>query len=275
THVAVGDLDGDARPEIVAMLRWSKIVVLEHTGEVKWTLSGPSGGSYGGPSIANVDGEGLPEIIVGAWVLNADGTFHSSQRRNAGRGLVSVADLDLDGTLEIVGGNQAWRHDGTVFFSTGGYDGFPAIGNFDTDLFPEIVVAKGGRIYLYEHDGTEKWSLEHPGSGFGGPPTVADFDGDGAVEVGVAGSHQYAVVDTDGRLLWTSPTVDTSSHITSSAVFDFEGDGSAEVVYNDHFYLRVYRGRDGAVLAEIKNPSCTLTENPVIADVDADGNAEI
>ncbi|MCP4661927.1 MAG: VCBS repeat-containing protein [bacterium] len=59
THVAVGDLDGDGRPEIVAMLQWAGNVVLAHTGEVKWALSGVDSGSYGGPAIANVDG--LPE----------------------------------------------------------------------------------------------------------------------------------------------------------------------------------------------------------------------
>ncbi|MCP4571433.1 MAG: DUF11 domain-containing protein, partial [bacterium] len=188
---------------------------------------------------------------------------------------MSVADLDLDGALEIVGGNQAWRHDGTVFFSNGGYDGFPAIGNFDTDPYPEIVMVSYGTIYLLEHDGSEKWSVEHPGSGPGGPPAVADFDGDGEAEIGVAGKLLYAVIDGDGGILWTAPIMDSSSAITSSAVFDFEGDGAVEVLHNDHHYLRVFRGSDGTVLFETPNPTCTLTENPVVADVDGDGEAEI
>ena len=56
---------------------------------------------------------------------------------------------------------------------------------------------------------------------------------------------------------------------------DFEGDGSAEVVYKDQTRLRVYRGTDGTILASVPTSSGTTYENPVIADVDRDGNAEI
>src|SRR5690606_35479914 len=70
-------------------------------------------------------------------------------------------------------------------------------------------------------------------------------------------------------------TQDTSSNITGSSVFDFDGDGTAEVVYNDECYMRVYAGPDGTVLAQIPQHSHTLIEYPLIVDVDADGNAEI
>jgi hypothetical protein len=74
---------------------------------------------------------------------------------------------------------------------------------------------------------------------------------------------------------WTRRTEDDSSQVTGSSVFDFNGDGGAEVVYNDECYFRVYNGLDGAVLFREPSESRTRTENPVIADVDNDGNAEI
>ena len=106
---------------------------------------------------------------------------------------------------------------------------------------------------------------------------MADFDGDGEPEIGVAGATNYVVFDPSGEtpVLWTRPTRDASSNATGSAVFDFEGDGSAEVVYGDECYVRAYRGSDGEVLFELPNPSGTQHEYPVTADVDGDGNTEI
>jgi hypothetical protein len=46
-------------------------------------------------------------------------------------------------------------------------------------------------------------------------------------------------------------------------------------VYNDEEFFRIYRGSDGWELFEEGNSSRTRTENPAIADVDNDGNAEI
>jgi hypothetical protein len=57
--------------------------------------------------------------------------------------------------------------------------------------------------------------------------------------------------------------------------FDFQGDGAAEVTYNDECYARVYSGSDGAVLLQVQNSSATIHEYPLVVDADADGNSEI
>jgi hypothetical protein len=70
-------------------------------------------------------------------------------------------------------------------------------------------------------------------------------------------------------------TEDDSSKVTSSSVFDFNGDGAAEVVYGDECYFRIYDGTSGNVQLAVPSVSRTVLENPVVADVDNDGNAEI
>jgi hypothetical protein len=76
-------------------------------------------------------------------------------------------------------------------------------------------------------------------------------------------------------VLWSRPSQDQSSNVTGSSIFDFEGDGIAEAVYADECFVRVYDGRTGDVLFSQSHSSCTWYENPVVADVDGDFNAEI
>ena len=74
---------------------------------------------------------------------------------------------------------------------------------------------------------------------------------------------------------WSRESDDDSSRATSSSVFDFNGDGAAEVLYNDECEFRVFDGVTGGVLFADISRSRTWTENPVVADVDNDGNAEV
>ena len=74
---------------------------------------------------------------------------------------------------------------------------------------------------------------------------------------------------------WKRDSDDDSSRMTSSSVFDFNGDGAAEVVYNDECEFRVYDGVSGHVWYAEVSRSRTGIENPVVADVDNDGNAEV
>ena len=284
SSVAVGDIDGDGKPEIIASdSSGGSLLAFEHDGSFKWQSAATEAVKWGSPAIVDLDADGQPEIVIGRQVLNADGSLRWSGAAGSGLGISSVgglplaSDLDLDGIPEIVAGNSAYSAGGqTLWQQVSAPDGYNAVGNFDADPYAEIVLVGSGTVRLLEHDGTVKWGpVAIPGGGYGGPPTVADFDGDGEAEIGVAGATRYVVIETDGTIKWQSTTQDGSSNVTGSSVFDFEGDGSAEVVYRDELKLRVYRGTDGTVLYETPMSSCTWYEYPLVADVDADNHAEI
>ncbi len=285
--VAVGDIDGDGVVEIVAPTSRG-LKAFENDGTLKWVSSSVGSALHGtsdAPSISDMDGDGSPEIIVGSAIFNADGTLrgkgaHGRAGVSSNVGTCSVAvDIDGDGTQELVVGNALYRPDGSTIWYNGEADGYVAVGNFDSDSKGEIVVSGEGRVRLQDDDGTVLWRASIPGAGttyYGGPPTIADFDGDGEPEVGVAANSSYNVFDTDGSLLWQKPTQDASSGNTASAVFDFEGDGVAEAVYADETRLWVFSGPDGSVkLESTAHSNATWLEYAVIADVDADGAAEI
>lgn len=279
--VAVGDIDLDGHPEIVAGDSTDvQLIAFEHDGAFKWRSPRLEAISWGAPAIADLDSDGTPEIVIGRQVLNNDGSIRwtgAGGRGNNHWGPLSlVADINLDGSPDVVAGNTVYNANGSIQVAFPLNDGYNAVANFDDDAFSEIVLVTGGRVYLMDHDGATKWGpVTIPGGGLGGPPTVADFDGDGEVEIGVAGASRYVVVETDGSIKWETVISDYSSHATGSSVFDFDGDGSAEVVYRDEFNLRIYRGTDGDILFETPMSSCTWLEYVLVADVDADGNAEI
>jgi hypothetical protein len=283
SSIATGDIDLDGSPEIVACdSTGARLIAFEHDGTFKWRSVSLEAINWGAPSIADLDGDGTPEIVIGRQVLDNNGvlkwtgTGGRGSQANVGP-LSLVADVNLDGRPEVVAGNTLYSATGaTLWHQPGLPDGYNAVANFDGDDFPEIVLVSGGRVWLLEHDGRVAWGpVSIPGGGAGGPPTVADYDNDGMPEIGVAGAARYAVFETNGSLKWAQPTQDVSSNRTGSSVFDFEGDGSAEVVYRDELFLRVYRGKDGTVIFQAPMSSCTWHEYVLVADVDADGNAEI
>ncbi|MBX7196481.1 MAG: FG-GAP-like repeat-containing protein [Sandaracinaceae bacterium] len=298
TGIAAADLDGDGRAEIVAVLRptlGSRPIAVDHDGTVLWRATQEDGTTplmvafdNGAPTIADLDADGAPEVILGAVVLDGRTGVREWQRDTGGGegtnsgyggGIAAVADLDGDHVPEIVTGHRAYHRDGTAYWTSTAPDGYPAIAQLDADVQPEVVLVASGSIYVLDGlSGTIEWGpIAQPGGGRGGPPTVADFDGDGRPEIGVAGAASYSVYDRDDPdgVLWSRTTQDVSSNATGSSVFDFEGDGAAEVVYGDECYMRVYRGSDGEVLLQIPSTSATIHEYPLVADVDADGNSEI
>jgi hypothetical protein len=114
---------------------------------------------------------------------------------------------------------------------------------------------------------------------------VADFNGDGFPDLALAGGLGYVILDgkkvmdpsvpDNQTFLWTQDTQDCSSAATGSSIFDFNGDGKAEVLYSDEIQFRIYDGPTGNVLFEACNTTGTLIEYPIVADVDNDGQADI
>ena len=290
---AVADIDGDGYVEIVTGKSGGGLIAFEHDGTVKWTATKADGTPFtatlasAAVAIADLEGDGQPEITVGGFVFDANGKllinggalFGSS----ATYGPVSII-ADLDGQLpqEIVGGTKAIRADGTIYWNNNQPDGYTAIADLDLDGTPEVVVVASGDVRIQSPTtGAVLATLPLPGTGRGGPPTVADFDADGVPDVSTAGGEFYTVYEYTSTptptlsIKWQTPTQDKSSNVTGSSVFDFQGDGAAEVVYNDECYFRVYSGVDGTELFKEPNSSATILEYPVVADVDGDNNTEV
>ncbi len=314
--IAVADLDPSTPElEIVAQQDGGGLVAFRldaANGELtEWwsNAEGPLGeiSQESAPAIADLDGDGSAEVVLGLSVVGADGNIWrginegAAGGHNGSRVISAVADLDgaVDDqgnrNLELLAGNRALRNDGTVLWdvSDAVEDGYPAVGDFNGDAVPEVVTVSPGEVYVLSGaDGSVIFGPRAiPGGGEGGPPTIADFDGDGRLEFSAAGQGRYTVYDLDCQgsdpdpafcaserddgILWSNEVQDLSSSRTGSSVFDFEGDGRAEVVYNDECFLRVYDGIDGTVLFEQANSTRTGSENPIVVDVDADFNAEI
>ena len=282
---AIGDLDGDGQAEAVLSGAYGTYA-FRGDGTTLWQTSSVAPGNTaqcGAVGIHDLDGDGLAEVILGSLILNGtDGSTRGVGAQGSGAGhpwaapMGVAADIDLDGTLEVVVGNALYDPNGATIWANGQSDGFVAVGNFDDDDYGEIVVTREGTLRLQDDDGTVIWQRAGLTGSTIGPPTVGDFDADGEPEIGVAGNGVYMVVDTDGATMWQNSTQDYSSGFTGSAVFDFEGDGVAEIVYADENDVWVYNGINGEVkLKESRHSSATCSEYPSVADVDGDGHAEI
>ena len=303
----VVDLDGDGKPEIVALA--PGVAVFDYQGNLKASISTPGTGACTQdypPAIANLDGAGPPEIITGAQVSRYTGgatpkidVLWNQTAAGGTWGIIALAeDLDGDGKLEVITGNRVFDGitgaDKTKTTLRSVPSGYPAIGDFNGDGHPDIVLvssqSNNQKVSIIDY-----WNdrflmpLTGAANGWGGAPTVADFDGDGRPEFATASANFYYVYSpdclasprpakctgSDPGVLWQSRTQDSSSGSTGSSVFDFNGDKVAEVVYRDECWLRVYSGPDGKKLFAAPVSSGTDLEMPVIADTDGDGHAEI
>jgi len=308
--LAAGDIDGDGQNEIVGIGVYSSTYAFRSDGSLMWESPYPTatdrGLRYarsigGAPTLADLEGDGTVEVIIGRNVLDgATGERHWTGADGTGRAINSflgpiscVADLDGDGIQEVIAGHTAFRANGEVYWDNAeAFDGLCAVADIlEERPGPEVILVASGYLRILDgRTGALRWQRRLEGRvrmSVGGAPTVADFDGDRRLEIGVAHGAAYGVYDPsctgthlppgclDEGLLWVAETADDSSSGTGSSVFDFNGDGRAEVVYNDQFWFRVYDGVTGRPLFQHRNSSRTRTENPTIADVDNDGDAEI
>lgn len=298
--VAIGDVTGDGRMDVVAMTGEGKLALVDGDGTPIAVSNQPHNdvsGSFGwggGLALGDMDGDGLAEIAYArtlwTWTGSALTRLWIGTGGNGGgnnQALSYFVDLDGDGTLELLAGNTAYKKDGSTLWNKSSGAGalpnaFPATADLDGDTKPEVVLVKSGQVWIVEGatGAIELGPVTLPGTGAGGPPTIADFDGDKQPEIGVAQQNLYSMLKPDYAgtkidVVWSAPNHDLSSSVTGSSVFDFEGDGAAEVVYNDECFVWVYDGKTGAVrLAELTS-SFTATEASLVADVDGDGHSEI
>lgn len=280
--------------------------------EIGRRTTGSAAGARSSASAADLNADGTPDLIVGCHAMNGAsiGTastdfFDAGACASGGFSATLVANLDGDPEPEVTSGGVAVNRDGSYLWRrTGDPHGLSAVADLDADGDPEVVSINAGTIVVV--DGLTGAMLIGPGGtwqagtfaiaggGVGGAPTIADFDADGLPEISTAGRSQYVVYDPDclttpprtggdcapartDFVRWTAATQDFSSSVTGSSVFDFQGDGVAEVIYNDECFLHVYDGATGVDVLEMPRPNSSRTgfEYPIVVDVDRDGNSEI
>ncbi len=285
---ALGDIDDDGLVEIVTLTPTGAFQVFEHDGTKKWELPTSWGmGDVGQPldysaaaALADLDNDGDVEIVAGNKIVDHTGSSVITLAQLSGNWSATVpADLDGDGDLEVVLGASAFHHDGTLLWSTGLNRGYPQVADLDDDGQPEVLLTNDQGLSLIEHTGAVTYSSLRPTgdpatfTGWLRPATIHDFDGDGRAEYAVSSANNYTVYEANASIVWSAPVQDFSG-IAAGTAFDFLGDGVAEAMYTDEVALYVFDG-GGNVLLQVPRGSGTLSEYPVVVDVDDDGSSEI
>lgn len=154
---ALGDLDGDGIPEIVA-----SGVTQVHA----W----------------HVDGSTVAGFPVGVFSPNQP---------------VALADLDAQGGVEIVvqTGNYLYVIDGNGQVPAGwpvdlgaGAKQAPVVGRIRPFALPTILAVSGTLLHAFAPNGTDRWAPRDMGGSATASPALADLDGDGALEIVIATS---------------------------------------------------------------------------------------
>lgn len=310
-EVAIADIRADSPgPETIgctfdpgSLHENPRLTIFSATGEILHRFDSDPSVPCGRPTVADMDGDGVAEIVVGNRIVQADGTGVVTVNLTASASIPALYDVDGDGDLELIGINGVAHHDGAVLWQAdiwSGKSGYVAVADVDLDGDPDIVATCTSDHQVTIRDGRTGELLAgpvdinplddpsvqeraqaqirddrpDPYTG-GGPPTIANFDDDPEPEIALAGGYAYVVFENDLTRKWYVETQDTSSRATGSSVFDFEGDGVAEVLYNDELVFRAFRGPTGEIYLDRCNTSGTLTEYPIVVDVDNDGHAEI
>lgn len=307
--LAVADLTGDGRPEIVGGSRaavdnsqparitvWNyQGAVVRHIDSLQWQGYTPVG-EVTSVALANVAGDAVPEILastnnqsasdsVTAWNLyafSAAGTllagFPTGYRSAGIFGAVGAADLNNDGLAEIVADrDQLYVH--AYSGSGSALAGWPA------------------RTYLDPARTT--WGQDRYIEFTNNAPALGDLDGDGVPEVITSGKVRDPLVGSGDPVVastllvlnaagqrpacWQTPPL-TGQPLNADygpsqapALGDLDGDGRLDIiVVNDDGRVRAYTGSGRLRWTyDYAQGQRRYGSEPVLGDVDGDGQVDV
>jgi hypothetical protein len=216
-YVAAGSLNSEAR--ITAMQMFP-----DGTYKELWSKSGflPPAADAIAPAIADIDGDGQPEII-----------FEAVHRDPSGAGgQMGVFVLNKDGSLKW---QHLWNTVGRVPCHNYVTESRPAIGDMNGDGIADIVILESDFVVLDGKSGNElvrkPFNLPGVGCSSRAYSVIADVDGDGKPEY-IAAEAGLHVFRRDGTILWENPTL----NMDAFALVDVDKDGKPEIV------VPVFRG---------------------------------
>jgi hypothetical protein len=291
--VAVGDLNGDGKPDLVALNRCvgdescvnSTVSVFLGNGD--GTFQPPvtldSGGSTAtSVAIGDVNGDGKPDVIIAndnnyeatltVLINNGDSTFQPAVSYGIGSayiGSVAIADLNGDGKPDLAVSNGSGvavllnNGNGTFqtasAFSSGGYatSGL-AIGDVNGDGIPDLVLANN----------CQGSPMQGCNGTYGGSVSVLLGNGNG--------TFRPAVIYSSG-----------ADQATSVAIADLNGDGYPDIAVTNLCPSQTAKECTGVIGVLLGNgngtfrPASTYSAGPAfafsvaVADVNGDGRPDL
>lgn len=272
---AVGDLDGDGGPDLVAINN-TRVLVLRGNGR----------------------GEFAPSVDYGA------GTWPRA---------VQLADFNSDGMLDIIVANEGSSN--LTLLTNNGRGQFPlssqiaagansrvlGVGDFNGDNLPDLVIksqTRGLRLLLGNGNSDFTRAADELAAEFQSQfVTIGDFNGDGHLDL-IAPHQEHTGCDTrvlrfalligDGQGGFAPPiTINASANVgeqpISFQVADFNQDGRADLLFTavcglpDGLYIMLANGQNGFA-APVKYEVGAGAINPltsVVADFNNDGKPDV
>ncbi len=263
--VAVADLNGDGKPDLVVVNYSSNTVgVLMGNGDGTFqpvVTYGTGGGEPSWVAVADLNGDGKPDLVVanvigsgqmGVLLGNGDGTFQPALTYGSfGYYSVAVGDLNGDGKLDLVGAHS---------FTAGSVG--VLLGNGDGTFQNEVTYDSGGS--------------------FPRSAAIADVSGDGKLDLLVVNRRSFDVGvllgNGDGTFQAAVSYASGAQYVDSVAVADLDGDGEPDLVLaNENFSVGVLLGNgDGTFQPATTFSTASYSLGSVAAaDVNGDGRPDL
>jgi len=211
TAAVWADIDGDKRPDLLVATEWGPVVYFHNTGKKLENITVQAGlasvtGWWSALAIADVDGDGRPDIIAGNVGLNTK--YRASAAEPT---LLYAGDLDGSGRPQLI---EAQYEDGKLFplrgrsklayafpwlakkFPT--YKAFAAASLADIFGADKLAAVKSyaatelaSGVFLQQKDGTFKFAPLPRAAQLAPISTIVarDFDGDGQLDLFCAGNN--------------------------------------------------------------------------------------
>lgn len=312
----VGDVDGDGQSELLfasfeSGSGYDDGAVFSYdaqTHDLEWQSSTNAFGGFAWTGIhdleiGDVDDDGVQDIVVGTDRLY-DGAIYvfdgvtkqlkQSYLYDEGAPIYSlaIADVDNDGNTEIIagGGQEHTGAPGTYVYIIDGSTGEVEwnsinlggywsditeleVANLDNDEALEIA-AINDQLYIFDGVTHQQWR-----SAFTGVTSVDlyDINGNGTIEI-LVGTNQGQLIVLNGQTLQEELNLSISnSAIASLKAYDFDQNGSTELVFASAGSVQIYDLDQGTVLwqSEVLDTNIGQFNSLEVANFDADPTAEI
>ncbi|MBN2537240.1 VCBS repeat-containing protein, partial [candidate division WOR-3 bacterium] len=270
SDVAIGDITADPGLELVACGSDGTVRLFSKDG-LSLGILRTGDRITAAPVLADLDGDGLKEVIVGSTDMRLyafNGSFDTMpgfpvEAGGEIRAAVAVTDtttpdiavLTADGRLLQVGPDGSMRPGFPVVLSNVPYynTGQPLVGDFDRDGKREIAVIAGSefdnRLFIVGLDGAVEYrSQELVRQPYAGPMAAHDVNGDGYPDLLAASMNELFAFNRNATLVGNYPFRQDSTFLT------YELAGNWIIYYDTYFQY---------------------ASAPAVADLDGDGRPDI